>query len=353
MVHQLNIFLLAFGALQGALLSFFLLRKKEKDLSKAFFVVFLMVIGLQLTFKVVAKGWLIHHVNLLYWLSYSLPLLIGPSIFLFIRSRERGTVLKATDLLHVIPFVVYFLHLLIGEIFDVYYVRLPFSYLQFASLYAYGFASWMIARKSDARELKEFILLVMVCETIILVTIIFMVRNIRTFPDVRWLFVTLTLLIYWISYKVMTQPALFAQKGRTIALKPDAVVKYAHSGLKTEQADRMESLLRDAIYKQQVFLESAVSIDILSVRLKVPKHHLSRVINERFGKTFNELANDWRLEEARARLTDPKYRKLTISTIALDCGFNSVPSFNTMFRRKYQSTPSAYRQLYYNREMTA
>jgi len=352
-VHQLNIFLLAFGALQGALLSFFLLRKKEKDVSKGAFVVFLLVIGLQLTFKVVAKGWLIHNVNLLYWLSYSLPLLIGPSIYLFIRSRERDTALKATDLLHVIPFVVYFVHILIGELFNVYFIRLYTFYTQFLSLFAYGFASWMIVRKSDTRGLKDFILLVVICETVILITIILMVRNIRTFPDVRWLFVTLTLLIYWISYKVMTQPALFAQKERTVALKPETVVKYAHSGLKTEHADRIESLLRDAIYKQQVFLESSVTIDTMSVRLKVPKHHLSRVINERFRKTFNELVHDWRLGEARSRLTDPKYRKLTISTIALDCGFNSVPGFNTMFRRKYQSTPSAYRQLYYNREMTA
>jgi AraC-like DNA-binding protein len=44
-------------------------------------------------------------------------------------------------------------------------------------------------------------------------------------------------------------------------------------------------------------------------------------------------------------LTDPKYRKLTISAIAYDCGFSSVSSFNTMFRKKFQSTPSAYRNI--------
>lgn len=315
-----------------------------------FFAIFLAVVGLQLTFKVITKGWLWNNVQLMYLLSYSLPLLIGPSIYLFIRSR-RNIPLKRMDSLHAVPFTLLFLNTLLGESFGFYFLHLglPYPALDLISLYAYGIASWKFI---DSAPLKSFLLLTMISETVILITIAFMIRNIETFPDVRWLFITLTLLIYWISYKILTDPNLFAQQAATASFKPDTLVKYAHSGLKADEADRIESLLCEMIYNQQVFLDPSISIESLATRLNVPKHHLSRVINERFKKKFNDLANDWRLEEVRSRLADPKYRALTISTIAFDCGFSSVPSFNAMFRRRYQTTPSMYRQLNLG-EMTA
>lgn len=323
-----------------------------------FFAIFLAVVGLQLTFKVIAKSWLWYNVNLMYLLSYSLPLLIGPALYLFIRSRQNVP-LKWIDVLHVLPFVLELTNTLFGELYNNYYLSrligwfLPMTTLYFISLYAYGIASWrLLNRSSDGRNLKEFLLLVISSETIIMITIILLLRYNQRFPDVRWLFIVLTFLIYWISYKLLTDPGMFSQQVETVHLKPEVVVKYAHSGLKSEEADRIESLLRDLIYKQRYFLDPSVTIETLAAGLKVPRHHLSRVINERFKKRFNDLANDWRLQEARSRLADPQHRKLTISTIAYDCGFSSVPSFNTMFRRKFQSTPTAYRQLHLG-EMTA
>src|SRR5688572_11489062 len=106
MTHQLNIFFLLFGAIQGGLVSFFLLRHRKRDHSLIFLTLFLIVAGLQLTFKVITKVWLMENVHLFYNLSYSLPYLAGPLIYMFIRSRLKEYVFLKRQLLHFLPFVI-------------------------------------------------------------------------------------------------------------------------------------------------------------------------------------------------------------------------------------------------------
>ncbi len=62
------------------------------------------------------------------------------------------------------------------------------------------------------------------------------------------------------------------------------------------------------------------------------------------GKNFYNLVNDYRVEEVKKRMVDPKYRHLTILAIAYDAGFNAKSSFNTVFKEKTGMTPSEYQQ---------
>ena len=66
MAFQANIFLLLFGAIQGVLLSIALLSKRERHSSHVFLTLFLVVVGLQLTSKVITKIWLMENVHLFY-----------------------------------------------------------------------------------------------------------------------------------------------------------------------------------------------------------------------------------------------------------------------------------------------
>jgi AraC-like DNA-binding protein len=358
MAHQFNIFLLLAGALQGAFISFFLLRKQTKHPSHIFFILFLIVVGLQLTFKAVAKGWLWNHVQPIYLLSYSMPFLIGPLLYFFVRTRVNSASFQVKDSIHFIPFVLHFTQTLITILFEYSFLPsflwmfFPWPSLDLLSLFGYGWACWRLLHTSEKesfrRELKQFVVWVLSAETIIIIAIAFLVYNIDTFPDIRLLFVVLTLLIYWISYKLMTGPEMFlvTTPAATISFKVENTLKYAHSGLKKDEADRIEKLLKNAIYQQKIFLEADISMEDVAVKLSVSKHHLSRVINERFGKTYMDLANEWRLEEARSRLANPKYKRYTIAAIAMDSGFNSVSSFNTIFKRQFNITPSSFRNQY-------
>lgn len=353
MAHTVNIFLLLFGALQGLILGFFLLRRKKRDPSQVFLVLFLLVAGLQLTFKVVTKAWLMENVFLYYRLSYCLPWLTGPLLYLFFYFRENRRPIRAADFLHFIPFLLLFTLTIITvtvqpprAIYVIFRFGIQAS-LELISLYIYAFLSWRVIR-AGADKLKSglnrFLYFAVAAETVIIITLALMQAYYGRFPDVRWLFISLTFLIYWMTYKLLDQPELFMPRtDEVVPMQVESNQKYAHSGLKAEEAQRIASQLRMALDEKKIFLQSNLTIESLAAAVGSTRHHLSQVINGQFQKSYFDLVNGYRLEEARRRLSDPKFAHYTIAAVALDSGFSSVSGFNELFRKTYQQTPSQFR----------
>lgn len=352
MVLQANIFLLLFGAIQGFLLSIALLSKRERHSSHVFLTLFLVVVGLQLTFKVVTKVWLMDNATFAYILSYYLPFLTGPAIYLFMRSRTRGTAFSKKDLLHAIPFL---LQCVVGVFvyFRVYGVHLWLNVewvRALAQLTSLAIYFWM-SRKlivsipvDSSRTLRQFLNYVTFAEAVIIITLAVMVMYYGRIPDVRILFVLLTVVIYWITWKMMTDPdALTMPDAVSHTLEPQLVTRYAHSGLKDDEATRIETGLRKLMSNEKIFTDSKLTIDKLAGLLNTTRHHLSQVLNERIRRPYNEYISDLRLEEAQLRLSDPKSFRYTIASIALDSGFSTVSTFNEAFKKKFGMTPSAFR----------
>jgi AraC-like DNA-binding protein len=344
MSHQLNIFLLLFGALQGGLLSLWFLKNQHKKISNVWFACFLIAVGLQLTLKVIAKSWMMENAFIAYILSYKLPYLVGPLLFLYVRAKKYNSISK-TDFLHFVPFVIITLITFLNYFsssFD--YLRWhPYTHaaLQFATLIAYSAG----ALKFNNAQLKNFILFVTAAETVIIFTLAIMVVFYPRFADVRLLFLSLTFLIYWISYKAISQPDLFldVDLAPIISMGVKKNPKYAHSSLKSEEAVRIENELKNVMGRDKLYLDSSLTIDVLSEKIKTSRHHLSQVLNEKLNRTYVDYLCDLRLEEARKRLSEPSNFRFTIAAIALDSGFNSVSSFNDVFKRRFGITPSRFR----------
>jgi AraC-like DNA-binding protein len=70
------------------------------------------------------------------------------------------------------------------------------------------------------------------------------------------------------------------------------------------------------------------------------EYNLSRIINRHFGMNFNELINSYRIEEAKSRLRNESGQ---ITVIGFEVGFNSIASFNRVFRSKVGASPTEYR----------
>ena len=338
MSSQANIFILLFGALQGILLSVWMLRYEKKKISNRYLSAFLIVVGLQLTFKVISKTWVMDNALIPYVISYKLPYLIGPLLYLFVRSRQEET-WKPIDLLHFIPFA--------------FFTAIEFfwngpalhPYAQ-AALQAISLGLYTIhALRFSDTLVKQFIAFVASAEFIIIVTLAVMFVYYGRFPDVRLLFIVLTILIYWISYKVLSRSPLFFQASPAfMALPSRGNVKYAHSSLKAEEATRIINDLAAAMQDAKLFSDASLTIDTLADHLHTSRHHLSQVINERFHKTYSDYISELRLEEARRRLRNPANLRYTIASIALDSGFSTVSSFNESFKKQFQVTPSQYRE---------
>ncbi|MDT7831809.1 helix-turn-helix domain-containing protein [Flavobacteriaceae bacterium S356] len=119
--------------------------------------------------------------------------------------------------------------------------------------------------------------------------------------------------------------------------------KYETSSLKSKKASLYKSQLEELMMTEKPFLNPELTLQTLAEMLQVQPHHLSQVINQEFHKSYADYINAFRLEEAAKKLKDPKYMPLKISSLAYDSGFNSQPTFNTLFKKVYKETPSQYR----------
>lgn len=343
MLHQFNLFLLLFGALQGGLLSLWFLKNRRNEPANLYLGLLLGVVGLQLTLKVITKAWLFEHVRFLYLVSYQLPYLVGPLLWGYATANRTGRFVTRAGW-HLLPFGL-ILGLIGVQMAFPYLVREPHPFfgavLQSLSLAGYG---WLAGHRAGP-PVRRFVRSVAVAEFVIILTLALMVVYHGRFPDVRLLFLVLTGLIYRVSYQVIARTGPFVPAPTPGPSFPALKLpKYARSSLKPTEADRIERALHRLLHEDRLFLDPSLTIDALAEKLGTSRHHLSQVLNERLQQSYADCLTGLRLDEARRRLSDPAHFRYTIAAIAFDSGFNSLASFNDAFRRRYGTTPSRFRE---------
>lgn len=100
--------------------------------------------------------------------------------------------------------------------------------------------------------------------------------------------------------------------------------------------EKVKMLLEGEHVYRQMRLNRAKLAELVGIT----EYNLSRIINRHFGMNFNELINTYRIEEAKTRLRNESSQ---ITVIGFEVGFNSIASFNRVFRTKVGSSPTDYR----------
>lgn len=101
-------------------------------------------------------------------------------------------------------------------------------------------------------------------------------------------------------------------------------------------ARRIEALMN----VEKVYHEPGYNRADLARELKIPESVVSRIINLHFGKSLPQLLNERRVEDAKRMLAETD---APIKIVATESGFNSLASFNRIFRDATGKTPSLYR----------
>ena len=143
-----------------------------------------------------------------------------------------------------------------------------------------------------------------------------------------------SVIIYALSFYGLRKQGLF--------LRQKEQKKYRNINLSDEDADRLLTKVKSYM-QQKPYLENDFNLDTLSESLKIPKHILSHLFSNRLNQSFPEFINKFRVEESKIRLKDPQYDHQTIASVAYDCGFNSLSSFNNAFKKFEKKTPSQFR----------
>ena len=117
--------------------------------------------------------------------------------------------------------------------------------------------------------------------------------------------------------------------------------KYEKSGLSEDQAHAVAQRIQSALKEDRLYLDPMLSLPMLARRVATPQHYVSQVLNAVLQKSFFDLVNAYRIEEACTRL---KESRESVTEIALSVGFNSRSSFYTAFKRETGLSPGDYRK---------
>jgi len=120
--------------------------------------------------------------------------------------------------------------------------------------------------------------------------------------------------------------------------------KYQDSKLDSSSSKKVMSSIYNLFESENIFLDQTITLDKVAKSLETSSRNISRAINENSGINFSEFVNGYRIKKAKELLISKAYAKEKIATVAYDCGFGNVTSFNLAFKANTKQTPSEFRK---------
>jgi AraC-like DNA-binding protein len=166
---------------------------------------------------------------------------------------------------------------------------------------------------------------------------IFLLSQGRYFPVTNYVYtLTTSCIIYFVAYKLVLSPEL---------ISPNFAIKYHTYGqFEGEEGEKYLSKLKVLMSERKLFRNADLKLSMLAGEVGLPPHQLSRLINEKFGKSFFDYINEHRVEEFLKIMNEATDNSYTLFGMALDAGFNSKSSFNTAFKKFTGKTPSQFKR---------
>ncbi|MBA4152258.1 MAG: hypothetical protein C0509_06825 [Acinetobacter sp.] len=126
-----------------------------------------------------------------------------------------------------------------------------------------------------------------------------------------------------------------------LAPEPRALRVSAEPTALNAEEEVLLARVRELIDVQKVYHEQSFGRGALARELACSESQLSRVVNYGYGKSLPRLLNERRVADAQRMLADPT---IPVQVIAFEVGFNSLASFNRVFKEITGQTPSSFRQ---------
>lgn len=305
-----------------------------------------------------------------------LPFTYGPLMFLYAKlMTQEKPKFNYRYLWHFLPFMLFFIvsmiflnkpvmegtkgFLLVDRFIS---LRLIYGISFFISITAYSVATFVVIYKhqknlkyllsySSARVTLQWLIGLSVTfyvsyVLVFIVGLMDILLNFMPFDPYELSFLGLTVFAFLYGYFGVKQPGIFEEivRHETVSDIPEKTSngKYSRSGLKTKDVKMISKDILSYMEQQKPFLDRELSISDVADHLRVSRHFVTEVINNHMGKNFYYFINEYRVEEVKRRLHDPKHKNLTILAIAYDSGFNSKSAFNTVFKEMTGKTPSQY-----------
>lgn len=313
------------GIVQAVLLCAYLFSLKDK---KANIVLAFMLLAL---IMVVSKSVVNNYITVAPWirnLGIAGNLLTGPFLWFYGKVLFERRDFSDRDYIHIVPFILYALLCWVipnGADFTSYFM----ASLVFAHVAVYLVVCWcyIINNLKGARLLSWY-------------------RNIVSGVTILWLLyvgiftgfipvyilgaVFFSFLIYIFSYLLLKRHVFNLEK-------------YSNTTISREVSIQLLKQINELFEVEEIYLDSTISLKTVAENLAVSPREVSQVINESMQMNFSEFVNYHRVAKAKMLLANPSCWQQKIESIAYDCGFGNVTSFNLAFKADTGLTPSQYR----------
>jgi AraC-like DNA-binding protein len=177
------------------------------------------------------------------------------------------------------------------------------------------------------------------------------------------LYITIGSSIYITSFYMLTQNSLFVENYFTdypivgnIDPKQDSndqsevLIEEEVLNLSNFQLDHDYSMsiiqkLETTMRQENLYLYHDLSLNTVAQKIKIPRHHISHVLNKMLNTNFFDYINKYRVDEAKRKIEDESLSNYTLIALGLEAGFNSKASFYRNFRKYENMTPLEYKQM--------
>jgi AraC-like DNA-binding protein len=363
------------GIFMSFFIAFLLLTKKNKALSDKILALWVIVIGLHLLNYYLSQVGYWEKYPHLVGIAAPFPLLHGPLLYLYtLYSLRSDATLRKIDYLHFAPVIIAYLYMSnffffytaeekamidTGESSDfaVFTAILLIAFI--ISGITYPILAYRLTRKHKRKvdnnfSYEEGINLGWLQNCIYAIGIVYLIAAVviilRNGLDVTFSFNVdyifysiLILFIFYLGYFGIRHKDMFTNNMEpkvVSASRVKAEEKYKKSGLKDQAINEVHHKLISFMESQKPYLDPKINLSGLANQLNVSTNQLSQVINQREQVNFHDFINAYRTEEFIRRAS--KNPNFSLLAHALDSGFNSKSSFNSVFKKQKGMTPSQF-----------
>lgn len=129
-------------------------------------------------------------------------------------------------------------------------------------------------------------------------------------------------------------------------LKDKVKPKYSSSSLTKEDGDYLVQKINAVLEQNKYYKDPDFSLSSFAEKLGVPKYRISQALNAFSEKSFSELINEFRVEEAKERLQEESALHLKLEAIGEEVGFRNKVSFYKNFKKLVGSSPGEFREVH-------
>jgi AraC-like DNA-binding protein len=163
-------------------------------------------------------------------------------------------------------------------------------------------------------------------------SILFGITGLAFFAPIE---IILVIFVYWIGLRGY-------QQTRVVYINEQKAVKTYTDNIEPEEAERCVNLLKAAMETDKLYLDPELTVNKVADHLAANPKLISAVLNRELKKGFSAFVNEYRVAEVKEKMLHPNNRHLTLAGLAFNSGFNSVATFQRVFKVSENMSPKEF-----------